>query len=89
VWSCIGAHLENIPHKVNVNYIRIPPTNNKIVMVADPILATVNTILNEIKNRCNPKRLILLNVIGFRRRNKKHVFIIPILRFTLAQSMLK
>lgn len=64
----VGAWREDVaPFKVNLNYIRIPPINGKIVLVADPMLATGNTmnaILNEIKKHGNPKRLALFNVIA-------------------------
>lgn len=58
---------ENPPFKVNANYIRIPPVEHKIVIVADPMLATGNTmkaILDEIKGYGTPKRLVLLNIIA-------------------------
>ena len=64
----IGAWREDTaPFKVNLDYVRIPSLENKIVIVADPMLATGNTmdiILDEIKNRGTPKRLVLLNVIS-------------------------
>jgi uracil phosphoribosyltransferase len=64
----IAAQREDIaPFKVNIKYIRIPPINGKIVLVADPMLATGNTmnaILSLIKNHGNPKRLVLFNVIA-------------------------
>jgi uracil phosphoribosyltransferase len=64
----VGAWREDIPpFKVNLNYSRIPHVENKIVIIADPMLATGNTliaILNEIKNRGTPKRIVLFNVIA-------------------------
>ncbi len=66
----VGAWREDIPpFKVNLNYARIPPVENKIVIIADPMLATGNTlnaILNEIKNQGIPKRIVLFNVIASR-----------------------
>ena len=58
---------ETPPFKVNVNYIRIPSVDEKIVIVADPMLATGNTmnaILDEIESHGTPKRLVLLNIIA-------------------------
>ena len=64
----VGAWREDIPpFKVNLNYSRIPHVENKIVIIADPMLATGNTlnaILNEIKNQGTPKRIVLFNVIA-------------------------
>ncbi|WP_424725973.1 uracil phosphoribosyltransferase [Methanobacterium sp.] len=64
----IGAWREDVePFKVNLNYLRIPSLDNKIVIVADPMLATGNTmnmILDEIKKLGTPKRLVLLTVIS-------------------------
>jgi uracil phosphoribosyltransferase len=66
----VGAWREDTPpFKVNLNYARIPPLDNKIVIIADPMLATGNTlnaILNEIKNQGTPKRIVLFNVIASR-----------------------
>lgn len=55
------------PFRVKVDYIRIPDIDDKIVIVADPMLATGNTmnaILKEIKRQGNPKRLVIFNVIA-------------------------
>ena len=64
----VGAWREDIPpFKVNVNYSRIPPVKDKIVIIADPMLATGNTlnvILDEIKNQGIPKRIIIFNAIA-------------------------
>ncbi len=64
----IGAWREDVsPFKVNLKYIRIPHIHDKIVLVADPMLATGNTmnaILNEIKKHGKPKRLVLFNIIA-------------------------
>ena len=64
----VGAWREDkAPFKINLNYIRLPHLDNKIVLIADPMLATgstMNAILKEIKNYGTPKRLVLLNVIA-------------------------
>jgi uracil phosphoribosyltransferase len=64
----IGAWREDAaPFKVNLNYVKIPSLNNKIVIVAYPMLSTGNTmniVLDEIKKRGTPKRLVLLTVIS-------------------------
>ncbi len=64
----VGAWREDVaPFNVNLNYIRMPPVDGKIVLVADPMLATgntMNTILNEIKKQGTPKRLVFFNVIA-------------------------
>jgi len=64
----IGAWREDMaPFEVNLNYVRIPTLDNKIVIVADPMLATGNTmniILEEVKKHGTPKRLVLLNVVS-------------------------
>ena len=64
----VGAWREDTPpFNVNLNYVRIPPLDDKIVLLADPMLATgntMNTILKEIKTYGTPKRLVLLNVIA-------------------------
>jgi uracil phosphoribosyltransferase len=64
----IGAWREDkAPFKVNLDYIKLPSLDNKIVIVADPMLATGNTmniILDEIKNRGTPKRLVILTVLS-------------------------
>jgi uracil phosphoribosyltransferase len=66
----IGAwREETVPFKVNVNYIKVPDISGKIVIVADPMLATGHTlkeILNEIKSRGTPARIVLFNVIASR-----------------------
>lgn len=64
----IGAWREETPpFKVNLNYTRIPDINGKIILIADPMLATGNTmkeILGKIKSLGNPKRIVLFNVIA-------------------------
>jgi uracil phosphoribosyltransferase len=67
-YGVVGAWRdEEPPFKVNANYMKIPPVDDKIVIVADPMLATGNTmnaILNRIKTYGTPKRLILFNIIA-------------------------
>lgn len=67
-YGVVGAWREDTPpFNINLNYIRIPPVDGKIVIVADPMLATghtMKTILNEIKKLGVPKRLIFFNVIS-------------------------
>jgi uracil phosphoribosyltransferase len=64
----VGAWREEVaPFKINLNYMRIPCLDNKIVLLADPMLATGNTmnaILKEIKKHGSPKRIVLFNVIA-------------------------
>jgi uracil phosphoribosyltransferase len=71
----IGAWREDTPpFKVNLNYIRIPDINSKTVLIADPMLATGNTlleILQKIKTLGNPGRIILFNVISSEEGIKK------------------
>ncbi len=57
------------PFPVEVNYFKLPSVDDKIVIVADPMLATGNTmniILDRIMEKGNPRRLIILNVIASR-----------------------
>lgn len=71
----VGAwRSDDPPFKVTVGYIRISEVNDKIVVVADPMLATGNTmnvILDEIKEHGNPKRLVIFNVIASKEGIKK------------------
>lgn len=64
----IGAwREEKAPFNVNMSYTRIPDINGKIILIADPMLATGHTlkeILNKIKTIGKPKRIVLLNVIA-------------------------
>lgn len=64
VGACRG---DEPPFKVKIDYIKIPNLDDKIVIVADPMLAsgnTMNTILKIIKNYGKPKRLVLFNIIS-------------------------
>lgn len=64
----VGAWREDQPpFQVKLNYFKIPDIDGKIVMVADPMLATGNTmtiILKNIKKQGKPQRLVILNVIA-------------------------
>ncbi|MGC9516458.1 MAG: uracil phosphoribosyltransferase [Methanomicrobiales archaeon] len=64
----VGAWREdNPPFNVKMDYLKIPNLDNKIVIVADPMLATGNTmnkILMEIKKFGKPRRLTLFNIIS-------------------------
>ncbi|MGF7119503.1 uracil phosphoribosyltransferase [Methanobacterium oryzae] len=67
-YGVIGAwRSEEPPFKAKMEYIKLPDLENKIVIVADPMLATggtMNSILDEIKRRDNPKRLVVFNIIS-------------------------
>lgn len=55
------------PFPVEVGYLRLPEVDGKIVIVADPMLATGNTlvaILDRIKELGTPKRLVMFNIIS-------------------------
>ena len=54
-------------HMMPVCYIRIPEITDKIVLLADPMLATgntMNTSIREIKSHGNPRRIAILNIIA-------------------------
>ena len=84
--SCglIGAwREENPPFKVNLNYTRVPDINGKTVLIADPMLATGNTlkkILEKIKTMGKPDRVILFNLISSEKGIKDLLNIHPDLR---------
>ncbi|NYT18335.1 MAG: uracil phosphoribosyltransferase [Methanobacteriales archaeon] len=70
---------DKLPFPVEVGYLRLPEVDGKIVIVADPMLATGNTlvaILDRIKELGTPKRLVMFNIIsapeGIRKVLKKH-----------------
>ncbi|AEG19034.1 uracil phosphoribosyltransferase [Methanobacterium paludis] len=71
----VGAwRSDDPPFNVTVGYIRISEVQDKIVVVADPMLATGNTmnaILDEIKKHGTPKRLVIFNVIASKDGIKK------------------
>ncbi|MDY7396523.1 uracil phosphoribosyltransferase [Aureibaculum sp. 2210JD6-5] len=53
--------------EVIVNYLAAPSLNNKILLLADPMLATGKTlenVLKAIKNHGTPKQIHILSVIG-------------------------
>ena len=67
-YGVVGAwRKDEHPFPVEVGYFKLPPVDDKIVVVADPMLATGNTmnaILDRIQEKGNPKRLVVLNVIA-------------------------
>jgi uracil phosphoribosyltransferase len=67
-YGMVGAWREKEPpFKAEVGYLKIPDINDKIVIIADPMLATgntMNTIIEEMKKRGNPSRLAIFNVIS-------------------------
>lgn len=66
----IGAwREEKPPFRVKMDYVKIPDLNQKIVIVADPMLATGNTmdlILKVLERYGKPKRMVLFSVISSR-----------------------
>jgi uracil phosphoribosyltransferase len=79
-YGVIGAwRSEEPPFNAKIEYIKLPDLENKIVIVADPMLATghtLNAILNEIKKRGTPKKIVIFSVIsaepGIKRIFKNH-----------------
>jgi uracil phosphoribosyltransferase len=69
-YGVVGAsRRDEPPFKVDISYFKLPPLDDKIVVIADPMLATGNTmnaILDRIKEKGKPRRLVLLNVIASR-----------------------
>lgn len=67
-YGVVGVWREReAPFKAKVGYIKIPDINDKIVLIADPMLATGNTIhttINEIKKLGTPRRIAILNIIA-------------------------
>ncbi len=67
-YGVVGAWREKEPpFKVKVGYIKIPDIQDKIVIIADPMLATgntMNTIITEMKKHGNPNRLAIFNIIS-------------------------
>lgn len=67
-YGVIGAwRSEEPPFNSEIEYIKLPDLENKIVIVADPMLATggtMNSILNEIKKRGNPKKLVIFSIVS-------------------------
>lgn len=55
------------PYHAELGYLKIPDIENKIVIIADPMLATgntMNTVINEIKVKGQPQRIVILNIIA-------------------------
>lgn len=67
-YGVIGAwRRDEPPFEVCMDYLKIPDLNGKIVIVADPMLATGNTmelILKKLKMFGNPARMVLFTVIS-------------------------
>lgn len=62
-----ASRKDEIPFPVEISYFKLPPVDNKIIVIADPMLATGNTmnaILDRVKEKGRPRRLVLLNVIA-------------------------
>jgi uracil phosphoribosyltransferase len=79
-YGVVGAsRKDEPPFPVEVGYSKLPTVDDKIVVIADPMLATGNTmnaILDRIEEKGTPRRVVLLNVIasepGIRRVEEKH-----------------
>jgi len=67
-YGVVGAwRKDEPPFPVEVGYFKLPSVEDKIVVVADPMLATGNTmnaILDRIQEKVTPRRLVVLNVIA-------------------------
>jgi uracil phosphoribosyltransferase len=67
-YGVVGAwRKDKPPFPVEVGYFKLPSVEDKIVVIADPMLATGNTmnaILDRIKEKGTPCRLVVLNVIA-------------------------
>ncbi|OPX57514.1 MAG: Uracil phosphoribosyltransferase [Methanobacterium sp. PtaB.Bin024] len=67
-YGVVGAwRKDEPPFPVEVGYFKLPSVDDKIVVVADPMLATGNTmnaILDRIQEKGTPRRLVVLNVIA-------------------------
>lgn len=67
-YGVVGAwRKDEPPFPVEVGYFKLPSVEDKIVVVADPMLATGNTmnaILDRIQEKGTPRRLVVLNVIA-------------------------
>ncbi|BDZ69620.1 uracil phosphoribosyltransferase [Methanobacterium petrolearium] len=67
-YGVVGAwRKDEPPFPVEVGYFKLPSVEDKIVVVADPMLATGNTmnaILDRIQKKGSPRRLVVLNVIA-------------------------
>ncbi len=67
-YGVVGVWRESKPpFEATLGYIKIPDIQNKIVLLADPMIATgntMNTTINEIKKRGTPHRIAILNIIA-------------------------
>jgi uracil phosphoribosyltransferase len=67
-YGVVGAsRKDEPPFPVEISYFKLPPVDKKVLVIADPMLATgntMNTILDRIQEKGNPRRLILLNIIA-------------------------
>lgn len=67
-YGVVGAwRKDEPPFPVEVGYFKLPSVDDKIVVVADPMLATGNTmnaILDRIQEKGTPRGLVVLNVIA-------------------------
>ena len=67
-YGVVGVWREKeYPFQAKMGYVKIPDVQNKIVIVADPMLATGNTMnatLKAIKNQGTPQRIAILNIIA-------------------------
>ncbi|BAW31836.1 MAG TPA: uracil phosphoribosyltransferase [Methanothermobacter sp.] len=70
----IGAWREDKPpFKVSIDYFKLPPVHDKIVIIADPMLATGHTmqkILEKLEN-LKIRRLVIFNIISAKKGLKK------------------
>jgi len=66
----VGAcRSDDPPFNVSVDYLRVPELDGKIMVIADPMLATGNTImgiLESLEAYGTPERTVLFNVISSR-----------------------
>jgi uracil phosphoribosyltransferase len=67
-YGLVGAWRKKTPpFPVVVGYCRLPPLDDKTVIIADPMLATGNTmnaIIDQVMEYGSPRRLIVLNIIA-------------------------
>ncbi len=67
----IGAWRGNEhPFEVTMDYMRIPNLTGKIVIIADPMLATgntINTVLNDLKKHGIPKKIDIIQFNCFKK----------------------
>ncbi|WP_238374178.1 uracil phosphoribosyltransferase [Methanothermobacter thermautotrophicus] len=66
----IGARRsDEPPFRVSIDYIRVPELDDKILVIADPMLATGNTmigILEALEAHGSPARTVVFNIISSR-----------------------